>query len=191
MITYLKIYLYSGHTEFWVNQETIINKCVLLKSLAYKADFTSYFMHFFFCQGFLSRTQSTHRTAGEGRRPSFIPLYHYHPLTNIQAFICNFACEMTHIFLIALLVFTRLLLDEICHLIELSFHWLMMWRKFMFVYVVISNTLVLQANRLTQCASHPKRFTLTLVHLSSLSMDFLKPFCNSIVSVKKIIDLYL
>ena len=47
MITYLKIYLYSGHTEFWVNQETIINKCVLLKSLAYKADFTSYFMHFF------------------------------------------------------------------------------------------------------------------------------------------------
>ena len=83
---------------------------------------------FFFYQDFLSQTLTTHRTAGEGRgyqktlffflsgfsftdtddsqdcrgregRPSFIPLYHFHPLTNIQTFICNFACEMTsHIF---------------------------------------------------------------------------------------------
>ena len=36
-----------------------------------------------------------HRIAGEGRRPSFIPLYHFYPLTNIQTFICNFACEKT------------------------------------------------------------------------------------------------
>ena len=40
-------------------------------------------------------TLTTHRTAREGRGPSFIPLYHFHPLTNIQIFICNFACEMT------------------------------------------------------------------------------------------------
>ena len=54
---------------------------------------------FFFYQGFLSRTLTTRRTAGEGRGPSFIPFYHFHPLTNIQTFICNFACEMTsHIF---------------------------------------------------------------------------------------------
>ena len=54
---------------------------------------------FFFYQGFLSRTLTTHRTAGEGRGPFFISLYHFHPLTNIQTFICNFACEMTtHIF---------------------------------------------------------------------------------------------
>ena len=26
--------------------------------------------------------------------PSFIPLYHFHPLTKSQTFICNFACEM-------------------------------------------------------------------------------------------------
>ena len=50
---------------------------------------------FFFYHGFLSRTLTTHRTAGEGRGPSFIWLYHSHPLTNIQTFICNFACEMT------------------------------------------------------------------------------------------------
>ena len=64
---------------------------------------------------------TTHRAAGEGRGPSFIPLYHVHPLKNIQTFIYNFACEMTYISLIAPLVFTRLLLDEIYHLIELPF----------------------------------------------------------------------
>ena len=37
----------------------------------------------------------THRTTGERSGPSFIPLYQFHPLTNIQTFICNFACEMT------------------------------------------------------------------------------------------------
>ena len=50
---------------------------------------------FFFYQGFLSRTLTIHRTAREGRGPSFIPLYHFHPLTNIEIFICNLACEMT------------------------------------------------------------------------------------------------
>ena len=52
-------------------------------------------LDFFFYQDFLSRALATHRTAGEGSRPSFIPLYHFHPLTNIQAFTCNFAREMT------------------------------------------------------------------------------------------------
>ena len=56
---------------------------------------TFFFFFFFFYQGFLSRTLTAHRTAGEGRRPSFIPLFHFHPLTNIQTFICNFAREMT------------------------------------------------------------------------------------------------
>ena len=50
---------------------------------------------FFFYQGFLSQTLKTHRTAGKGRGPSFIPLYLFHALTNIQTFICNFAREMT------------------------------------------------------------------------------------------------
>ena len=49
---------------------------------------------FFIYQGFLSQTMTTHRTAGEGRGPFFIPLYHFHPLTNIQKFMCNFAREI-------------------------------------------------------------------------------------------------
>ena len=53
--------------------------------------------HWCFCflSGFFSQTLTFHRTAGEGRGPSFIPLFHFHPLTNIETFICNFACEMT------------------------------------------------------------------------------------------------
>ena len=57
------------------------------------------FHYFFFYQGFLSQTLTIHRTAGEGRGPSFIPLYHFHPLTNIETLICNFACEMNIIIL--------------------------------------------------------------------------------------------
>ena len=30
----------------------------------------------------------------DSRGPSFITLYHFHPPTNIETFICNFACEM-------------------------------------------------------------------------------------------------
>ena len=52
-------------------------------------------IHNFFYQGFLSQTMATQRKAGEVRRPFFIPVYHFHPLTNIQTFIYNFACEMT------------------------------------------------------------------------------------------------
>ena len=44
---------------------------------------------------FLLWTLTTHKTAGEGKGPSFIPPCHFHPLTNIPKFICNFSCEMT------------------------------------------------------------------------------------------------
>ena len=45
-----------------------------------------------------------------------------------------------HMFLIAPLVFTRLLLDEIYHLIELPFDWLMMWHYF---FVCLHDDLIL------------------------------------------------
>ena len=44
---------------------------------------------------FQSISLTTHRTAEERRGPFSIPLYHFHPLTNIQTFMCNFAREMT------------------------------------------------------------------------------------------------
>ena len=87
----------------------------------------SFLLFFFVYQGFLSQTLTIHRIAGEGRGSSFIPLYHFLPLTNIETFICNFTCDIWddyHVFLIATFVFTRLLLDEIYHLIQLPFDWL-------------------------------------------------------------------
>ena len=75
------------------------------------------------------------------------------------------------------LAFTRLLLDEIYHLLELPFDWLMIWGYFLFVYLLIwycvfvtgiltqetgglelasTITLVLQENRLTNNAIYPK-----------------------------------
>ena len=91
---------------------------------------------FFFYQGFLSRTRMIHRTAGEGRGPFFIPLYHFHPLMNIQTFICNFACEMTiHIFNRNACIYqtaTRWYFTTLSnyHL----FDWLMMWSLFLFTW---------------------------------------------------------
>ena len=49
-------------------------------------------IHFLY-QGFLSQTMTTHRTAGEGREPSFISLYHFHPLMNIQIFFFSTLLE--------------------------------------------------------------------------------------------------
>ena len=48
----------------------------------------------FFQSLFLSQTLTIHWKEGKGGA-IFTPLYHIHPLTNIQTFICNFASEMT------------------------------------------------------------------------------------------------
>ena len=50
---------------------------------------------FFFYQGFPHRHWRFTGQQGKGGNHSFILLYHLHPLTNIETFICNFACEMT------------------------------------------------------------------------------------------------
>ena len=73
----------------------IVSRSVLLQIKFVFQFFIISFWIFFFYQGFLSQTLTSQRTAGEGRGSFFIPLYHFHPLTNIQIFMCNFAREMT------------------------------------------------------------------------------------------------
>ena len=106
---------------------------------------------------------------------STLPLPPSYKHSNIYVQLCTW--DDYHIFLIATLVFTRLLIHEIYHLIEWLFDWLMMWCWFKFVCLLIwvkvllqlfdmwetgglelasTISLVLQANRLTKCASHPK-----------------------------------
>ena len=78
-------------------------------------------VYIFFYQDFLSRTLTIHRTAREDRGPFFIPLYHFHRSRTFRHLFATLHVRHYNIFLIAMLVFTRLLLDEIYHLIELLF----------------------------------------------------------------------
>ena len=135
---------------------------------------------FFFYQGFLSRTLTTNRTAGEGKGPfySTLPLPPAHKHSDIYLQLCTW--DDYHIFLIATLVFTRLLLDDIYHLIKLLFDWwcnfdfclFACWIDFRFCYsymawetggleLALTIIPVLQANRLTKCASHPPSVLVT------------------------------
>ena len=101
---------------------TIITKCSILDIAAALdppldtviSEITHFFF-FFFYLGFLSRTLTTHRTAREGRGEtifySTLPLPPAHEHSDIYLQLCMW--DDYHIFLIAPLVFTRLLLDEI------------------------------------------------------------------------------
>ena len=100
---------------------------------------------------------------------STIPLPPAHEHWDIYLQLCMW--DDYHVFLIATLVFTRLLLDEIYHLIELPFEWLIDDAMFVclldqlilgFCYselalktggfeLASSITLELQTNRLTKC----------------------------------------
>ena len=87
-------------------------------------------------QGFFLRHWQSTGQQGKGGDHLFItPLYHFHSLSDIQIFICNFACEMTTTyFLIAplLIVSHRLYLPE-CYLTRLTtllnYHVIDLWWK--------------------------------------------------------------
>ena len=103
---------------------------------------------------------------------STLPLPPAHEHWDIFLQLCMW--DDYHVFLIATLVFTRLLLNEIYHVIELPFEWLIDDEMFLclldelilgFCYsnwtletggfeLASTITLVLQANWLTKCASH-------------------------------------
>ena len=44
---------------------------------------------------FIDTDDSQDSKGREGWGPFFIPLYHFHPLSNIETFVCNFSCKMT------------------------------------------------------------------------------------------------
>ena len=94
-------------------------------------------LHFFFCQGFFHGHWQLTGQRGKGGDHL---LFYSTTSTRSRTFRHLFATlhvRWHHIFLIAPLVFTRLLLDEIYHLIELLFDWLMMWYWFSFVCLLI------------------------------------------------------
>ena len=130
---------------------------------------------FFFLSGF-SFIDTEDSQDSRGREGtifySTLPLPPAHKHWDIYLQLCMW--DDYHIFLIATLVFTRLLLDEIYHLIELPFEWLIDDAMFVclldelilgFCYndltwetggfeLASTITVVLQANQVTKCASH-------------------------------------
>ena len=103
-------------------QRTVMEKYKLddiayLVKYSFEALATPGFLGSVLYQSFLSRALMTHRTAGEGETIfySTLPLPPAHDLSATFCMLDDY-----QIFLIASLVFTRLLLDEIYHLIELT-----------------------------------------------------------------------
>ena len=137
------------------------------------------FISFFFLSGF-SFKDTDNSQDSRGREGtifySTLPLPPAHEHWDIYLQLCMW--DDYHVFLIVTLVFTRLLLNKIYHLVELPFEWLIDVAMFVclldelilgFCYTNLSwetggfelastITLVLQANRLTKCASHPTYF---------------------------------
>ena len=132
---------------------------------------------YIYYQSFPSRTLTTHRVAGERRGPSFIPLYHFHPLTNIQTFILQLCTEMTITYFKShrlclpgcySMRFTTLLhfylTDWWCDVHFRLFNRLFDSRFLLQLFdtgnrwtqTLIDNHLTLQVNQLTKCASSPK-----------------------------------
>ena len=80
-------------------------------------------------------SQDGHKNLGIYLFYSTLPLPPAHK--HLGIYLQFYMWDDYHIFLMAMLVFTRLLLDEFYHLIELPFHWLIMWHYFLFVYLMI------------------------------------------------------
>ena len=130
---------------------------------------------FFSIKGFFTDTDDSQDSRGreEAIFYSTLPLTPADKHWDIYLQLCMW--NVYHVFLIATLVFTRPLLDEIYHVIELPFEWLTDGAMFVFLLdelilgfyycnftletggfeLVSSITLVLQANWLTKCANHP------------------------------------
>ena len=147
------------------------------------------FRGFFFYQGFLHRNWRFTGQQGKGGTIfySTLPLPPAHDHADIYLQLCMW--NDYHVFSIATLVFTRLLLFEIYHLIKLPFDWLIDDAVFAcllddlmlgFCYsdltletsgyeLASTITFALQANRLTKCASHSKSPVCSQVYSSPRS----------------------
>ena len=114
-------------------------------------------------KGFLSRTLTTHRAGGEGRGPSFIPTTYTHSWTFRHLF-ATLHVRCYHVFLIAPLVFTRLLLDELS-----NYHLIDWWYDVSFFVCLLGD---LSLAFLSQQFETENRWTRTLIELGPRSIIY-------------------
>ena len=131
---------------------------------------------FFFIRVFFTDTHDSRDSRGREGNIFYSTLPHPPAHEHYDIYLQLSIWDDYHVFLIATLVFARLLLDEIYHLIELPFEWLIDDAMFVclldelilaFCYsnltletggfeLTSTITLVLQASRLVNCATHSK-----------------------------------
>ena len=133
-------------------------------------------IHIFYLSGFsftdTDNSQDSRRSEGTIFY-STLPLPPTHEHWDIYLQLCMW--DDDHVFLVTMLVFTKLVLNEIYHLIEVAFDWFIddaificlldeLILRFCYSDLILETsgfelggtiTLVLQANWLTKCASHP------------------------------------
>ena len=96
---------------------------------------------FFFLSGF-PFTDTDDSQDSKGREGTFWDLFLFDSTTSTRSRTFRHLFATLHVRWLSNifnrpLLFTWLLLDEICHLIELPFDWLMMWCWILFVYLMI------------------------------------------------------
>ena len=123
---------YSKNWRLHFNSRIIIEKHYLTFLVFILLFFLGFFRRAFF-HGHWQLTGQQGK--GEDLFYSTLLLSPAHEHSDIYVQSCTW--DDYHIFLIATLVFTRLLLDEVYHLIELLFDWLMMCCWFKFVSLLI------------------------------------------------------
>ena len=117
---------------------------VFICSFTHLLMFTVFFVCFFL-SGFSFKDTDNSQDSREREGTIFystLPLLPVHKHSDIYLQLCT--RDNYHIFLNPTFLITRLLLDEIYHLIELLFDWLMMWCLFSFGYLFIWFYVLLQ-----------------------------------------------
>ena len=135
-VDWYEVFYNSSSTECWKKFKEIVNN--LVSEFVALQKQTPPQKPVFFLSEF-SFTDTDNSQDSRGREGtifySTLPLPPAHEHSDIYLQLCTW--DDYHIFLIATLVFTRLLLDEIYHLIELLFDWLMTWCWFSFVCLFV------------------------------------------------------
>ena len=117
---------------YWMEGQNVLQYSPLLNVRLYEHD--KRFQNktkklFFFYRDFLSETLTIQGTV-------IIPLYHFHTLPNMRDLSATWHLRWLHVFLISLLVISRLLFDEIYNLREIPSDWKMIFYLFIYFYFI-------------------------------------------------------
>ena len=158
MMVFALVFFCSLSLSFFLPVNNQIDYCYFIYPILCEYMTLMIYFVLFFLSGFSFTDTNVSQDCRKREGTNFystLPLPPAHKYSDIYLKLCMW--DDYHIFLIATLLFTRLLLNEIYYLIELPFCFCysnLTWETGGFE-LTLTTTLVLQANRLSKCASHP------------------------------------